>query len=860
MRIDPTGLKQALQTFQRELERRFHQGVPVVELLHARARFIDELVTVSWRHFLGPASRNLALVAVGGYGRYELHPHSDIDLLVLVPEEEFLDLEQNLAGLFTLLWDIGLKPGHSSRTVAQCVEAAEKDQTVITNLMDARLIDGNPELFQAMNESIAPNRLWPSHQFFLAKQREQEARYTKYHDTAYNLEPNIKEGPGGLRDIQTIGWVIKRHSNATTLHELVAEGELTEDEYAELQQALHFLWKIRFALHLLAGRCEDRLLFDYQRSLAEWLGYEGQGNEPVEALMQAYFRTAQSVQRLNEMLLQMLEETLCPDFHTTTAKPLDSYFQITNDHLEIRHPNVFAQHPLGLLEIFLHLQQHPQLKGIRANTIRAIRQNLHLIDEGFRRNPEARRLFLEIFRQPQGITHQLRRMNRYGVLAAYLPEFANIVGRMQYDLFHAYTVDEHSLFVVRNLRRMGIPHFSEELPFASEVFPSIAKPEVLYLAGLYHDMGKGQGGDHSIIGERLAKDFCQRHGMGEGDTRLICWLVRNHLIMSVTAQRKDIQDPEVIQAFADQVKDEERLNHIYLLTVADIRGTNPTLWNSWRDTLLKELFLNTRKVLHRQTALAASRERLDAAKQEALQKLERLGLGKDETLRIWRHFDDEYFLRCHPEECAWHTLTISMTPEEHLPLVLVRPHNKRGSAEIFIYMQDRDGIFAQIAAHLDQLGLTILAAKLRTSRDGYVINSFHVLERDGSPVIDLLREQQIATRLKRCLKDPQPLCFKIERKPGRHLKHFALPVEIHFHSDPRHNYSVMELVAADRPGLLAKVGKIFDHFGIRLLEARIATLGKRAEDVFCITDRNNRPLLDRELRESLSESLKEQLS
>ncbi len=859
MSIDPPRLKEALQTFHQELERRFHQGVSVVNLLHARARFIDTLICACWRHHLGAYTRQAALVAVGGYGRRELHPHSDIDLLVLVPEFDQPQLEHNLGTLFTLLWDIGLKPGHSVRTVSQCVEAAAQDQTVITNLMDARLIDGDPILLQAMNKGIDPSRIWPSHAFFQAKQREQETRYAKCHDTAYNLEPNIKEGPGGLRDIQTIGWVIKRHSNATTLQELVARGALTEAEYAELQQDLYYLWRVRFALHLLAGRCEDRLLFDFQRTLAQWFGFQGEGNQPVEAFMQSYFRTAQSVQRLNEMLLQLLEEKLSPEFNSE-PEILDQHFQITNDHLEIRHEDVFIQHPLGLLEIFLYLQLKPQLKGIRANTIRVIRQNLHLIDDNFRLDPNACRLFLQIFRQPEGITHQLRRMNRYGVLAAYLPEFGKIVGRMQYDLFHAYTVDEHSLFVVRNLRRMSLPRFREELPFAANVFPLIARPEVLYLTGLYHDIGKGQGGDHSAVGEQLARDFCQRHGMEERDTGLICWLVRNHLLMSVTAQRKDIQDPEVIQAFASQVADEDRLNHLYLLTVADIRGTNPTLWNSWRDTLLKELFLSTRKVLRQQMARTASEDRVADTKRDAWHRLERLGLDEKTILGIWSHFDDSYFLRCQPDECVWHTIAIAVTPETQLPLVLVRPQDHRGSAEIFIYMRDRDGIFSQIAAHLDLLGLTILAAKLGTSLDGYVVNSFHVLERDGSPVAELPREQQIATRLKRCLKDPSPPCFKIERRAGRHLKHFSLPVEIRFHPDPQRRYSVMELVAADRPGLLAIVGKIFDQFGIRLHEARIATLGNRAEDVFCLSDQNNQPLSDEELRRSLADSLQQSLA
>jgi len=607
--IEPSRLKEALQTFHQELARRFHRKEPVVDLLHARARFIDTLISACWHHHLGPHTHQASLVAVGGYGRRELHPHSDIDLLILIPDTAPPAMENNLGSLFTTLWDIGLKPGHSVRTVDQCITEAIRDQTVVTNLMDARLIDGEPELFRAMNEGIGPARIWSSDQFFQAKQREQQARYAKYHDITYNLEPNIKEGPGGLRDIQTIGWVIKRHSNAATLHKLVKRGALTGDEYAELQQSLEYLWRVRFALHLLAGRCEDRLLFDFQHTLASWFGYEGEGNEPVEAFMQAYFRTAQSVQRLNEMLLQMLEETLCSEFNSQ-PRILNDYFQITNDHLEIRHPDVFRQHPLGLLEIFLYLQLHPGLKGVRANTIRAIRQHLHLIDDDFRSNPKACRLFLEVFRQPDGLTHQLGRMNRYGVLAAYLPEFGKIVGRMQYDFFHAYTVDEHILFVVRNLRRISLPRFGEELPFATSIFPSIPKPELLYLAGLFHDMGKGQGGDHSVVGAQLAQQFCQRHGMTEQDASLICWLVRNHLLMSVTAQRKDIQDPEVIHDFTQTVGSEDKLNHLYLLTVADIRGTNPTLWNSWRETLLRELFLNTRKVLHQRTQLTADSDRV----------------------------------------------------------------------------------------------------------------------------------------------------------------------------------------------------------------------------------------------------------
>ncbi|GAB6068573.1 [protein-PII] uridylyltransferase [Methylothermus subterraneus] len=851
--------KESLQAFGAELERRFRAGTAVSELLCARAAFMDALLAGSFRRCLGAAADKACLVAVGGYGRRELHPYSDIDLLVLVPDHVPPRLESALSALFAALWDIGLKPGHSVRTVAQCEEEAIKDQTVVTNLMDARWIFGDRALFAAMQARIGPDRIWPSPAFFKAKLEEQAARYRKYHDTAYKLEPNLKEGPGGLRDIQTIAWVVKRHFPTATLHELVAQGCLSEDEYQELEQARNMLWRIRFALHLLAGRAEERILFDYQRPLAQALGYAGQGNAPVEAFMQDYFRTVQSVQRLSEMLLQLLEETLCPDFN---AEPeiLDAHFQVVNQHLEIRHPNVFADYPLGLLEVFLHLNRHPELKGLRAHTVRAIRQNLHRIDQNFRNDPRACRIFLEILRGPSGVTQQLRRMNRYGVLGAYLPEFAPIVGRMQYDLFHAYTVDEHVLFVVRNLRRLGQAEFRHELPLASDVFALVAKPELLYLAGLYHDIGKGRGGDHSVVGEQLVREFCRRHGLAEHDTRLVCWLVRHHLLMSLTAQRKDLSDPEVIREFACQVGSEERLNYLYLLTVADIRGTHPTLWNAWRDSLLRELYLATRDRLRYGLEAPDAAARAAETQRDTRALLLRLGLDAATVERVFAHFSAAYFLRGQPEECAWQALAIAQTPEHALPLVLLRPQNRRGSAEVFVYMRDRDAIFAQTAALLEQLGLTVLAARLETTQDGYVVNSFLVLERDGQPILDLSRQYQIVTRLQRCLKDPRPSCFAIERRPNRRLRHFSIPTQVHFYPDAKHGRTMLELIAADRPGLLARVGEVFERFRLRLHEARIATLGNRAEDIFFLTDCQGQPLTCEESRTALAQALAEAIA
>ena len=845
-----------LQTFHKELERRFLEGEAVEDLLKARSQFIDQLLIGCWQHYLGQADAHSALIAVGGYGRKELHPHSDIDLLILIEEPVSAQLEQALSALFTYLWDIGLKPGHSVRSVKGCIEEAGKDQTILTNLMDTRLLCGNEALFASMKQGIAPENIWPSLVFYQAKMKEQASRYAKYHDTAYNLEPNIKEGPGGMRDIQTIAWVTKRHFNTDTLQELVGRGYLTASEYREFRQSQDYLWRIRFALHTAAGRCEDRLLFDYQRTLAEWFGFEGEGNAPVEAFMQTFYRTALSVQRLNEILLQQLGETLSPDFDKQPA-PLDKHFQAVNQYIEIRHENVFQTYPLGLLEIYLHLQRNPKLKGIRAHTIRAIRQHLHLIDDNFRQDPQVCDLFMEMLCRSEGVTHQFRRMNRDGILAAYLPEFAHIVGRMQYDLFHTYTVDEHTLFVVRNLRRMAIPEFHHELPLCSDIFPLIPKPELLYIAGLYHDIGKGREGDHSEVGEGLARQFCRRHRLSEHDTQLVCWLVRNHLVMSVTAQRKDISDPDVIHEFARIVGNENRLNHLYLLTVADIRGTNPSLWNSWRDSLLRELYMATRRLLRLEEEAPISKEdEIRQIQQEARSLLHTMGLPDATIDNTWRHFSDSYFLRCLPEECAWQTLAIAKTKEEDLPLILTLPQTQRGSAEILIYMKDRPLIFSQTVALLDQLGLTILAAQLETTTNGYVIDRFSVLESDGRPISELTREQQIGYRLKRCLKEPQEPCFRIERKPSRQLRHFSIPTEIRFLPDPKNAHTILELITTDRPGLLSKIGAVFDHFGLRVHEARISTLGSRAEDVFYL-DKDHLPLQSEALKKALLDKLLE---
>lgn len=839
--------RQLLKQKNAELERKFDPHQSVSKLLLEKTVFIDKTLSVCWQHFLGEYAQQLCLIAVGGYGRRELFPYSDIDIVALLPNDH-LPVHDALANFFTFLWDIGLKPGHSMRTIHECVKIAKADQTIMTSLMENRLLAGNTLHYKTLRLQITPDKIWPSDRFFAAKMEEQRLRYAKFHDTAYNLEPNVKEGPGGLRDRQVISWVFKRHYNAATLKELIKYGFLPESEYTELIAALEVLWRIRYALHLLTKRAEDRLIFDYQRDLAAQFGFKTENqqyNQDVEQFMQFYFKTVQGLERLNEMLLQLFQERFVIGEAACAITPFNDKFVTVNGYLEARDDAVFEREPSALLEIFLCLQQNPSLKGIRATTIRLIRKNLHLIDQDFRDNKTNNHLFVDIFRQSNGLTTQLRRMNRYGVLAAYLPSFANIVARMQYDLFHIYTVDEHTLFVLRNVRRFSLEKHRHELPFCRDIFLLIAKPEILYFAALFHDIAKGKNGDHSSLGETIAKDFCMQHDLSLHDTKLITWLVRNHLIMSMTAQRKDISDPDIIHEFAQKVGSVECLNYLYLLTVADIRATNPELWNSWKDALLKELYTVThdalRKGLQNQVTLA---DRLLENKKEAREELLKLGLSDPVIDIAWEHTSDDYFLRYSADEIAWHTQAIADSSEDNLPLVLLRPQTQRGSAEVFVYAHDAGAIFSISTATLDQLGLSILDARIITTLDHYVLNSFQVLEQSGEPLNESFREAHICSALRQNLLNGKVTEHKNIHRLSRQAKHFPIPTRIKFHSDPLERYTILELITTDYAGLLSRIGRAFIQEGINLHSAKITTIGSRAEDMFYITDQQLQPIND----------------
>jgi [protein-PII] uridylyltransferase len=841
------------------LEERFLAGEPVARLVQLRAQLVDHVLTALWQHVAPELQTEVALVAVGGFGRGELHPWSDVDIMLLLPESLPTGGESAISDFVTMLWDIGLEIGQSVRTVSECHEQAKADITVVTTLIESRLICGPESLFEAMTESIAPDKMWPPAEFFEAKREEQRARHKRYDDTAYKLEPNVKGSPGGLRDIQMIAWVAKRQFDVETLDDLVDHHFLTPGQLRILSDGQAFLWKVRFALHILAGRREDRLLFDHQARLATMLGYEDASYTlGVEQMMQRYYRTVMDLSRLNEMLLQLFEEVILMD-PNATPEPLNDRFQVKNGYLQATHAEVFRQNPSALLELFLLLQSH-DLRGVSAQTVGLIKQNLYLIDEEFRQNPRNHRLFLSILRASAGVTHELRRMNRYGVLGLYIPAFGRIVGRMQYDLFHAYTVDEHTLFVVSNLRRFALTRYDHEHPHCSPLMQSFEKPEIVYLAGLFHDIAKGRGGDHSELGAVDAEAFCLENGLGKYDSRTVAWLVRNHLALSTTAQKKDISDPDVVNEFAALVGDSTHLDYLYVLTVADIRGTNPQLWNSWKATLLLDLYDLTTRALRRGLENPIDREELiKETKSAAALSLARSGVSDTEVEAIWSLLTEDYFLRYRAEEIAWHTeiLADSDLETEH-GLVEIRKQPNGDGMEAMLYTPQSKRTFAHATGILDQLGLTIVDARIVPIGNGYSLDTYVVMELDSRIEIDDARLSKIRRTLTRVLNTADDNDVRVTRTVSRQAKVFSTKHSVSFSQDNAKRRTVMELVAADRPGLLSTVGQVFIEQHIDMDTAKIHTVGERAEDVFYISDENGVPLSKAacsKLRDRLMEQL-----
>jgi len=842
-------LKQSTQ----QLQHAFDNGTDANVLVHRHAETIDHVLQQAWQHHLGinQDEKSPSLIAVGGYGRAELHPHSDIDLMLLLPSEDDSQWHDAITQFLTFLWDIGLEVGHSVRTLNDCVQQATDDITIATNLMEARLIFGSVSMFDKMREQTDPDHIWPSLDFFSAKWKEQIARHDKFDDTAYRLEPNIKEAPGGLRDIQMIGWVAKRHFGAETLRGLISNDFLTEEECDALLEHQNFLWKVRMALHFLTSRREDRLLFDYQRDLATQFGYTDDAQQlGVEKFMKQFYITVGELSRLNEVLLQLFQEEILYKHESEEPVAINERFQSRKGFIEIINDKIFKEQPSALLEIFLLLEQNPALKGVRAETIRLIRSNRHLINAQFRNNKECRSLFMEIIRQPQGLTHEFRRMHRYGILGAYIPLFKKVTGQMQYDLFHAYTVDEHTLFVVRNLRRFTVAEFRHEFPHCSSVIAKLEKPEVLYLAGLFHDIAKGRGGDHSELGANDAFTFCQHHFMSAYDSSIVAWLVRTHLTMSRVSQREDINDPDVVNNFADIVGNKERLDMLYLLTTADMRATSPDVWNSWKGTLLENLYHYTLKALRKRLNSINNEELVSDIKDKALQQLSNQNANLNDVKQLWQTLSEDYFLRYSIEEIIGHAIKILPLSDKDLPLIVIRDAVDHGGTEVFIHTKVDNTIFALVTSILEQKGISIADARIIRSANGYCFDSYIILDQDGNEISSREIQEDIRKVIHSNLIEDSSDPYKISRLPPRQLRHFTMDTNVQFDVDTRNQHTIMEVITADRAGLLADIGQLLNENNLHLHNARISTFGARAEDLFYITDAEGK-LLDVTTKEVL---------
>jgi len=855
-------LKDTLSHLKETLNQRFSQNEAIRNLVFGRAWAMDELLNSAWDLFEWQEQQHVSLIAVGGYGRGELLPYSDVDLLILFENEEHIDLNvESLQSFLTLLWDIKLEVGHSVRTIDACVTEAENDVTITTNLMESRTLIGDERLRSKISDLVGPDRIWPSKDFYKAKMNEQANRYQKFNETEYNLEPNVKGGPGALRDIQNIGWVAKRHFGDSSLKELVERKFLTDAEYQTLIDGQDFLWRVRYALHMISDREEDRLLFNLQEKVAEMFGYsDREGQIAVEHLMQDYFRQVFRLRTLNIMLLQHFDEAILNDNEIDQVSEINSRFQIRNNYIEITHNNVFARTPSAILEIFVLCAQIDGIKGIRASTLRVLFENRNLIDGAFRQDLRNITFFMELLRSSKGVYHGLLRMNQYGILGLYLPEFGKIVGQMQFDLFHIYTVDAHTLLTIRNLRTFRHANNTERFPIATKIIHNLPKAELVYIAALYHDIGKGRNSDHSQEGALEVNHFAERHRLSTWETELVTWLVHHHLLMSMTAQRQDISDPTVINRFAQQVRDIQRLDYLYALTVADIYATNPNLWNSWRASLMERLYKETARALRRGLGNPIDKdERINETKQAALNLLIDDGFEHEDVIKLWDNPGDDYFLRESAINIAWHTRAIA-NHGLNVPLVLIKETDQKtyvGGTQIFIYAPDRPHLFADIAATLDCLNLNIQDARVMTSSaSDFSLDTFIVLEQDGTSIGDNSdRLFEIQHKLLLEIQNPHDAPSP-SRRISRQQKHFQIPSEITISNDMSNQRTVVEIIVSDRPGLLADIGRCFRRQKLVIQNARISTLGEHIEDVFFVVSEDNEPLRNSAEVEKLQIELK----
>jgi [protein-PII] uridylyltransferase len=828
--LQPLQLKARLKAERQLAIADFRDSGKPEKLLRALRQSVDGVLADAWRATGLP--EYTALVGVGGYGRGELFPFSDVDLLILLGRPADAATQARLEGFVQLLWDLGLEIGHSIRTVDECLSESTADITVQTSLLEARLVTGSEPLFGELqrryDEAMDPQA------FFHAKTLEARLRHAKYEYTPFSLEPNVKESPGGLRDLQVILWVAKAAGLAQSWGQLAMRGLITREEARELMEKERAFKDIRIRLHLHANRREDRLVFDVQTAIAESLGFKATGDgvdarRSSEVLMQRYYWAAKAVTQLNTILVQNIEAQLFPN--PCVAVPINPRFNEVNGFVDIAADDTFERTPSAVLEVFLVMTDRPDIKGMTARTMRALWHARTLIDDAFRQDSANRALFLRILQAQQGVVHALRRMNDLSILGRYLPKFQRIVGQMQHDLFHVYTVDQHIMMVVRNMRRFTMTEHAHEYPFCSQLIANFRDRWLLYVAALFHDIAKGRGGDHSELGKVDARDFCRDHALSSEDTELVVYLVEHHLTMSQVAQKQDLSDPDVIAAFARLTGDERHLTALYLLTVADIRGTSPKVWNAWKAKLLEDLYRMTLRVLGGEPH-SADRE-LRTRQQEALATLRLFGLAADAHEALWKQLDVAYFLRHDASDIAWQTRSLHDRLGSVRPIVKSRLAPIGEGLQVTVYVKDQPDLFARICGYFDRKNFSILDAKIHTTKDGYALDTFLVTEEHfaGSyrDIINLIEHELCEVLVRQ-----EPLTAPLRGRLSRMSRTFPMQPTVNMHPDDRGQFWLLSIAANDRNGLLFSIASVLARYRINLHTAKIMTLGERVEDVFLI--------------------------
>ena len=854
-------LKAALQAGQSQLDDIFqeHKENRINELVHARAWLVDQILRMAWQQYSWP--EEAALVAVGGYGRRELHPQSDVDLLILLGNGlDASSWHRCTQEFITFIWDLGLQIGSSVRTLEDCCEQAKNDITIATSLIESHTIIGKADLREQAFDWVISEQAWGNEAFYKARIESQQERHRRTNDTEYNLEPNIKNSPGGLRDIQTIGWIGKRHFGLSNMAQLAGHNYLNKSELDTLRKSTDYLWTIRYALHLIAKRPEERLLFDHQRKLATFFGYEDNEEElAVEQFMHRYYRTAMHLAELNQTLLQLFDQGILHAHEADLVVSINRRFELRNGRLQACYPSLFLRQPFAMMEAFVILAQHPQCQAIGAECKRLIQTYRHLIDDKYRRDIRVNSLFMELLRSPQRMSHTLLEMQRQGVLGDYLPAFNRIVGRMQHDMYHIYTVDAHCMKVVKKMRELLLPKERERFPVASRLVHQLPKIELLYIAGFFHDIGKGSGRDHSVVGAEEVRHFCKQHQLGKWDTKLVSWLVRHHLLMSMTAQKRDISNPDIIHEFATKMGDQLHLDYLYVLTVSDINATNPALWNNWRASLLRQLYTATNRVLRLGLDVPVNHQGLIEQSQiDARKLLQAQRFNPASVMRLWKNLGDDYFIRENAKTIAWHTRTI-LNHQIEGPLVAISETSFsafEGGTQIFVYTQDKANLFAVLCAILGQLNLDIQDARIITTEDGHSMDTFIVLDSHGNTINEtptLL--EQLQERLTQALLYPNDFAYIVQQRQPRAHKLFNQPSSVSLTNPEGRIWTRLELFSADRPGLLAQVGLVFMRLGISLQKAKIQSIGGRVEDVFFITLNNGHRISDEGLLAKLENDI-----